>query len=134
MCILFVLLLTCPYLIGFFSCHILHDSLLSQGIDPRVKLVTGMIVRPLYKKTFAMSSDDRCHLVSDDNFSWSCIVLAEWETESASREFVHAIFVPEDLKNEVPQNIFVASKSNGTISYGGKAQFPMEEKPDTNQI
>ena len=70
-----------------------------------------------------MSSDDRCHLISADNRIWRCIVLEEWKTESSAKDFVHAVFVPGDLKSQVPQKDYVASKSNGTVSYGGNVDL-----------
>ncbi|XP_068701761.1 uncharacterized protein [Montipora foliosa] len=104
------------------SCFVSMDGFHWTGIDPRVKLVSGMIVRGLTTRIFAMSSDDRCHLISADNRIWRCIVLEEWKTESSAKDFVHAVFVPGDLKSQVPQKDYVASKSNGTVSYGGSAR------------
>ena len=84
-------------------------------------MVTGIIVRGLYKKIYARSSDDRCHVVSYDNLIWRCVALEQWRSDSSSNEFSSAIFIPRDLTSKVPQIDFVASTSNGTVSYGGKA-------------
>ena len=43
----------------------------------------------------------------------------EWRQESSSKDFVRAISVPRDLKSDLPESHFVASKRNGTVSYGG---------------
>ena len=94
--------------------------MLSLGIDPRVKSVTGMIVRGFHKKIFGMTSDNRCHVVSGDDLIWRCIASDEWQKEISSSDFMGAILVPRDLKSEIPQNSFTASKSDGTITFGGK--------------
>lgn len=43
----------------------------------------------------------------------------EWRQESSSKDFVRVISVPRDLKSDLPESHFVASKSDGTVSYGG---------------
>lgn len=78
-------------------------------------------MRGLHKKIYARSSDDRCHVVSYDNLIWRCVAHEQWKSDSSSNEFVRAIFIPRDLTSKVPQIDFVASTSNGTVSYGGKA-------------
>lgn len=83
-----------------------------------------MISRGLYTKIFAKTSDDLCHVASEDGLIWSCIVSEEWQEESSSNDFVHAIKVPIDLKSEIPQNNFVVSQKDGTVSYGGKTRRP----------
>lgn len=104
------------------SCFMSIDGFRWIGIDPRVELVTGIIVRGLYKKIYARSSDDRCHVVSYDNLIWRCVALEQWRSDSSSNEFSSAIFIPRDLTSKVPQIDFVASTSNGTVSYGGSAR------------
>lgn len=95
---------------------------MSLGIDPRVKFISDMILRGLYKKIFATTSDDRCHVVSEDGLIWSCIVSEDWRRDSSSDGFVYAIMVPRNLKSDIPQVGYIASNSDGTISYGGKTR------------
>ena len=102
--------------------HLLKLNILCLGIDPRVKLVTGMIVRGQYTKIFATTSDERCHMVSEDGILWRSTVSEEWKKKSYSDDFVHAIMVPTDLKSEIPQNNFAASRKDGAVSYGVKSR------------
>lgn len=85
-----------------------------------MKSISGMTVHGLRTRIFATTSDDRCHVVSEDGLIWSCIVSEEWQKELSSNDFVPAISIPRNLKSEIPQNDFIASKRDGTISYGGK--------------
>ena len=78
-----------------------------------------MIVRGLYKRIFAMTRNDPCHVVSEDGFIWRCIMPEEWRQESSSKDFVRAISVPRNLKSDLPESHYVALKSDGTVSYGG---------------
>lgn len=113
----------CPFSVFWIPLYlwiVLSTGILSLGVDPRVKLVTGMIVRGFFKRIFATISDDRCHVVSGDDLIWRCIASEEWQKETSSSDYVRAILVPRNFKSEIPQNSFVASKSDGTISYGGK--------------
>lgn len=66
-----------------------------------------------------MTRNDRCHVVSGDGVTWSCITLEEWRQESSSKDFVRAISVPRNLKSDLPESNFVVLKSDGTVSYGG---------------
>ena len=91
----------------------------SLGLDSRVKMISGLIIRGSYTRIFAMATDDRCHVVSEDGLTWSCIMPEEWQHESSSNDFVHAIFVPRNLKSNLPEGEYIASKSDGTIFYGG---------------
>lgn len=49
-------------------------------------------------------------------------MLEEWQEETSSKDFVHAILVPKNLKADLPEGKFVVSKSDGTVSYGGKIE------------
>lgn len=82
-------------------------------------MISGMIIRGLYKRIFAMTRNDRCHVVSGDGVTWSCITLEEWRQESSSKDSVRAISVPRNLKSDLPESNFVVLKSDGTVSYGG---------------
>ena len=83
-------------------------------------MISGMITRGLSKKIFGVTRDNRCHVVSRDGLIWSCIMPEEWRQESSSKDFVRAISVPRNLKSHLPESKYVASKSDGTVSYGGK--------------
>ena len=102
---------------------LLQDSLpisfLSLGIDRRVKIILGMIVRGLEKMIFAKTSDNQCHMFSVNGHIWNCIVSEEWEKESSSEDFAHVVYVPPHLKSETPQDGFIFTKKDGTVSYGG---------------
>ena len=92
------------------------------GIDSRVKMISGMIVRGLYKMIFAVTRNDGCHVVSGDGVTWTCIMPEEWRHGSSSKDFVRAMSVPRNLKSELPESHFVVMKSDGTVSYGGNAK------------
>ena len=98
---------------------LLPISFLSLGIDRRVKIILGMIVRGLKKMIFAKTSDNQCHMFSVNGHIWSCIVSEEWEKESSSEDFAHVVYVPPHLKSETPQDGFIFTKKDGTVSYGG---------------
>ena len=82
-------------------------------------MISGMIVSGFYKRIFAVTRNDRCHVVSEDGVIWSCLMPEEWRLESSSKDFVRAISVPTNLKSDLPESHFVALKSDGTVSYGG---------------
>ncbi|KAJ7327768.1 hypothetical protein OS493_026647 [Desmophyllum pertusum] len=97
------------------SCFKSIDGARWIGLDSRVKMISGMIIRRSYTRIFAMATGDRCHVVSEDGLTWSCIMPEEWQHESSSKDFVHAIFVPRNLKSNLPEGEYIASKSDGTI-------------------
>lgn len=78
-----------------------------------------MTVRGLEKMIFAKTSDNQCHMFSVNGHFWSCIVSEEWEKESSSEDFAHVVYVPPHLKSETPQDGFIFTKKDGTVSYGG---------------
>ncbi|CAH3026507.1 unnamed protein product, partial [Porites evermanni] len=90
-----------------------------ERIDRRVKIILGMTVRGLEKMIFAKTSDNQCHMFSVNGHFWSCIVSEEWEKESSSEDFAHVVYVPPHLKSETPQDGFIFTKKDGTVSYGG---------------
>lgn len=83
-------------------------------------MIFGMTVRGSYKRIFGLGADSRCHAVSRDGVTWSCILPEKWKRESSSRDFVPAISVPERLKSDLPESNYIATKTDGTVSYGGK--------------
>lgn len=85
-----------------------------------MKTIFGMTVRGSYKRIFGLGTDSRCHAVSRDGITWSCILPEKWKRESSSRDFVPAISVPERLKSDLPESNYIATKTDGTVSYGGK--------------
>ncbi|XP_078369723.1 uncharacterized protein LOC144653563 isoform X2 [Oculina patagonica] len=101
------------------SCYVSNDGVQWTGIDSRVKMISGMIIRGLFKMIFGVTRDNRCHVVSEDGHNWSCIMPEEWQQETSSNDFVQAILVPKNLKADLPEGEFVVSKSDGTVSYGG---------------
>ena len=90
------------------------------GIDSRVKMISGIIIHGSYKRIFGVARDNICHVVSRDGLIWTCIMPEEWQQESSSNNFVHAIFIPKNIKGDLPEDKFVASNNDGTVSYGGK--------------
>lgn len=83
-------------------------------------MISGMIVSGLHKRIFAVTRNDRCHVVSENGIIWSCITPEEWQQESSSKDFVRAVSVPRSLKSALPESHFVNLKNDGTVSYGGK--------------
>lgn len=83
-------------------------------------MISGMIVSGLHKRIFAVTRNDRCHVVSEDGIIWSCITPEEWQQESSSKDFVRAVSVSRNLKSALPESHFVKLKNDGTVSYGGK--------------
>ncbi|XP_020603965.1 titin-like [Orbicella faveolata] len=102
------------------SCYVSFDGAQWTGIDSRVKMISGMIVSGLHKRIFAVTRNDRCHVVSENGIIWSCITPEEWQQESSSKDFVRAVSVPRSLKSALPESHFVNLKNDGTVSYGGK--------------
>ena len=84
-----------------------------------------MIVRGLEKMIFAKTSDNQCHMFSVNGQIWSCIVSEEWEKESSSEDFASVVYVPPHLKSETPQDGFIFTKKDGTVSYGGTKHLRM---------
>lgn len=84
-----------------------------------------MIVRGLEKMIFAKTSDNQCHMFSVNGHIWSCIVSEEWEKESSSEDFARVVYVPPHLKSETPQDGFILTKKDGTVSYGGTKHLRM---------
>ena len=73
------------------------------------------------KRIYAVTSNNRCHVVSEDGLIWSCTSRDEWIKDSSSRDFIQAIVVPNRLKRGgVPQNQYIASTQNGKVTYGGE--------------
>ena len=83
-------------------------------------MISGMIKRGLYKRIFGLTRESGCHVVSREGLIWSCIMPEEWQQESSSKDFVPAVLVPKNIKADFPEDRFVASKNDGTVSYGGK--------------
>lgn len=86
-------------------------------------MISGMIVRGLYKRIFGVTRNDGCHVVSGDGVIWSCITPEEWRQESLSKDFVRAITVPRSITSDLPKSHFVVLKNDGTVSYGGNINY-----------
>lgn len=104
------------------SCYVSFDGTQWTGIDSRVKMISGMIVRGLYKRIFGVTRNDGCHVVSGDGVIWSCIMPEEWRQESLSKDFVRAISVPRNITSVLPESHLVVLKNDGTVSYGGSGK------------
>ncbi|PFX22649.1 titin-like [Stylophora pistillata] len=104
------------------SCYFSNDGVQWIGLDPRVKMISGMTVRGLYQRIFAVATDNRCHVVSGDKVIWTGIMPEEWKRESFSRDFVPAILVPGKLESDLPEHLYIATKTDGSVSYGASAK------------